>query len=66
MAGRMGTCIHYYVDEEVLTIEFDDNIDGHSNGGMGKQGHCWNIPLSSLEEVYCKVFYKVESEVKLE
>lgn len=26
-----------------ILIEFDENIEGHDGGGLGRDGHCWCI-----------------------
>jgi hypothetical protein len=45
-----ATVIHH--KENILTFEFDDNIngrDGYFNQNIGKNGHCWN---------YCEYYKK--------
>ena len=35
----------------IVSVEFDDYIDGHCNGGTGKEGHCWDLYPNELERI---------------
>lgn len=43
--GKQGRVVT--IDANNSTIEFKENIGGHTGSHKGKQGHCWHIPLSS-------------------
>ena len=45
--GKVGTVIG--VISYKTHVEFDDFIDGHSCGGEGKRGYCWNFNEDYLE-----------------
>lgn len=32
-----------------VSVEFDNNIEGHSCGGRGKEGHCWSVSYKTIE-----------------
>jgi hypothetical protein len=40
-------------DNDTYNLEFDEFIGGHSGyNGKGKFGHCWWIPLSTVERCF--------------
>jgi hypothetical protein len=43
--GVSGTVIHQFINpSNILSVEFDEEIEGHSGGGNGgKDGYCWNV-----------------------
>lgn len=45
--NKLGTIIHMRSTRLNITIEFDENVGGHSDHG-GKNGHVWNIPKHKL------------------
>ena len=65
--GEEGVCTQSHIAGEgaFLHIHFDIDIGGHSDGGRGKEGHCWNIALENLEEVMAEVVCSAVEEVKL-
>lgn len=50
LAGHQGTVNDISGTGNYVTIEFDDNIDGH-DGRDGKFGHCWSVPVSTVKMI---------------
>lgn len=40
--GESGTIIQTF-DDDMILVEFDNDVDGHDGGGMGEYGHCWYL-----------------------
>jgi hypothetical protein len=36
---KLGTIIK--IRKDSILVEFDNNIEGHSGGCLGEDGHCW-------------------------
>lgn len=46
---KVGTVIAGDDDyDDVVAVEFDDYVDGHSLGGQGHEGHCLWLPDNLL------------------
>jgi len=51
-----------YKNEELICIEFDDNINGHdgnSGGCKGKNGHCWYFYKGLKLEIFDLLIIKI-------
>lgn len=48
--NNIGTIIDFN-DAHVALIEYDEFIDGHDGGGIGKDGHCWLVFTTDLKLV---------------
>lgn len=46
--GVSGTIIHTF-DNDMILVEFDNDVDGHDAGGRGKYGHCWYLHGEDVE-----------------
>lgn len=49
IVGKFGTIINVNYINNCAMVEFDEYIHGHTGGGRGKDGHCWNIIVKYLE-----------------
>lgn len=53
--GKVGTVLEYHKDscefnvDNLLGVEFDENVDGHCCDGKGEWGHCWWMFESQCE-----------------
>jgi len=45
--GKYATVLDSHGD--MLALQFDDYIGGHSGNGMGRDGHCWNVAEYEIE-----------------
>lgn len=50
LLGKCGAVLEVDGETDVL-VEFDEYIDGHSGGGVGKAGHCWYVKVTNCEHV---------------
>jgi len=46
LKNKKGTILD---NDSTPYVEFDDDINGHSGGGLGKASHCWAIDQNHLE-----------------
>lgn len=60
LLGEVGTIINIS-ERGIMSIEFDNDIDGHSCGGNGKYGYCWYVNKEHLKKVE-----ETEEETKTE
>jgi hypothetical protein len=58
---KVGLCIAKDTGD-FFGLEFDENINGHSCAGLGKDGYCWWFPRDCLERapdevvaIHCRV-----------
>ncbi len=52
--GYAGTIVHRRLEltRTIFSVQFDELIHGgHSAGGRGEPGYCWNLPASALRLV---------------
>lgn len=42
--GKFGTVVE--VSGAIVGVEFDEEIDGHTLGGLVRMGHGWYLPTS--------------------
>lgn len=52
--GCAGTIVHRKPElaRTIFSVQFDELIHGgHSAGGIGEPGYCWNLPASALRLV---------------
>lgn len=49
LKGEIGTIV--CVGEDWAVVEFDNYINGHDGGNLGKDGHCWGLPPNKLERL---------------
>lgn len=49
---KVGTVITYDDDcDDIVAVEFDDYVDGHSLDGQGHEGHCLWLPDNLLVSI---------------
>ena len=45
--GSKGTVV--YIDYNLIFVEWDDYVDGHTCDGKATDGHGWNVEQSQIE-----------------
>lgn len=45
--GSKGTVV--YIDYNLIFVEWDDNVYGHTCDGRAKDGHGWNVEQFQIE-----------------
>ena len=63
--GKFGTVVE--VLGVIVGVEFDEEIDGHTLGGLARMGHGWYLPSYFLEYIgrvnaYTKVVITIEGK----
>lgn len=46
--GESGIIIQTF-DNDMILVEFDNEVDGHDGGGMGEYGHCWYLHSENVQ-----------------
>lgn len=46
--GESGTIIQIF-DNDMILVEFDNDVGGHDGGGMGEYGHCWYLYSENVQ-----------------
>lgn len=46
--GDTGTVVRVWRD--IIGVELDRNIGGHSCSGLGRDGYCWNFLIKELKK----------------